>query len=225
MVLPAETGFQVEYESLRAESAQAREAQQTILQWSFGAIALSYAAIAASYASETQAVDNFRLVIFGLGLPGLVISACLSWMGELFRMERAGYYLRGRERATWSEAIDVDSLSSKWVQRPEDAPLYWENFIAFGGGGFGRRKGLLGYLASYGVYSGTLLGTLWLFRLELGSHAFHAHDMVITCILTGWAVLLYLAFLTTTLWLMVSLKKLGKMYAGQETLAPEEPAT
>lgn len=81
-----------EYQWLRDESAQARQAQHTILQWSLGALAVVFAAAVAF--KETNLL-TFRL-IYGLGLPLFGVGASFAWFGELIGL--AVPRLRGRPR-------------------------------------------------------------------------------------------------------------------------------
>jgi hypothetical protein len=91
-----------QYQSLREEITQAREAQQSILLWNQ---AVSGTLFAAALVAETSNSARYVIAVqfvFGLVLPAVLLGGALAWSGEMIRMERAGVYLRSFERATWN---------------------------------------------------------------------------------------------------------------------------
>lgn len=192
-----------EFISLRDECKQAREAQHTILQWSLGAIGVAFAGVGASFGRSSVGVEEFRLVVLGLGIPGLVLGACFAWLGELVRMERAGYFLRGRERAYWPNDATIEDAGRLAIDHPDQFPLIWENYIAFLGGEFGERKQKIGYVGGYGVYLGALCASLWMFLQRLGGYDFDAHDYgwsVTLLIYSGLFLIVFMAITLAVLW-------------------------
>jgi hypothetical protein len=165
-----------EYRSIRSESEQARNAQQTILQWSLASFA---AVIAGSlimfqgsgsrsfqFAGETGTVV---LLIFGLGLPGLGFCAYLVWWGEFLRMERAGRYTRGLE-------LVAERLASP-RENGFPPPLQWEHFLASPahlskGKPIGRTKQLVGYFGTTGIYFGFGFSSLIIFDSIVINHTY-----------------------------------------------------
>jgi hypothetical protein len=161
-----------EYDSLRQESVQARTAQQQILQWSLAAFS---AIFAAGLVLAGQANINVRegfgglvfIVVFGFALPGLITGSCWSWLGELARMERVGYYLRGLEQHLSGLRTGSSLLPC--------GPLHWETYLSTGISrktGFGKRKQLLGYVGSLGLYFGSLCVSIAIFIAALREHVF-----------------------------------------------------
>jgi hypothetical protein len=166
--------FLAEYQSLREESAQARTAQQTILQWSLGAFALIFAGAMASDVASTPRGEVLLMIIFGLALPGLVFGSCLAWAGELLRMERAGYFLRGREAAVWASSARGRVVDERNVLDIEQFPLLWENFIASAKYP-GARKQQLGYIGALVIYGLSYSISAVVFFVTLWNHEFGAH--------------------------------------------------
>jgi hypothetical protein len=139
-----------QYQSLREEIAQAREAQQSILLWNQ---AVSGTLFAAALVAETSNSARYVIAVqfvFGLVLPAVLLGGALAWSGEMIRMERAGVYLRSFERATWnSEGEDGIARTSFFI---------WENFLWNPPAKFvavGYRKQNVGY-AGVGVFYGIM---------------------------------------------------------------------
>lgn len=170
-----------EYRSIRSESEQARNAQQTILQWSLA----SFAAIIAGGLVVFSGTVNIRsgetgtvlLMIFGMGLPFLSFFSYLVWWGEFLRMERAGRYIRGLERMADRLA---NSASGKLPP-----PLQWEHFLA--GPSYslalrrretarhrrlGRAKYMIGYFGAAGIYFGFAFSSLVIFASLVRDHTY-----------------------------------------------------
>jgi hypothetical protein len=166
-----------EYRSIRSESEQARNAQQTILQWSLASFAAVIAGSLVMFQGSGKNALQFSgeigtvlLFIFGLGLPGLGFFAYLVWWGELLRMERAGRYLRGLE-------LVADRLARGGSGR-FPPPLQWEHFLASSvyrsnDKTRSRAKHLVGYVGATGIYFGFSVSSLILYISLVVSHAYH----------------------------------------------------
>lgn len=187
----------LEYQTLREESAQARNAQQAILQWSLGAFAVIFAGALAASASVTPDMERLHLAVFGFALPGLVVGSCLAWVGELIRMERVGFYIRGRERTFWQAPEKKVSVSS--VRDRQAYPLLWENYIASGGTEAGQRKQWSGYMGAVLIYADAYVASFAVFLLTVWAHDFGSHALAwrlgaslytgavtMACLLTFW---------------------------------------
>jgi hypothetical protein len=162
--------LKLEYESLRQESSQARAAQQQILQWSLAAFGAIFAAgLVLAGTQKTNVGEGFAglvfIAVFGFALPGLVTGACWAWLGELIRMERAGCYLRGLERSLASVGANLPFISSS-------GPLRWETYLGLAVGGLGRRKQVIGYIGSLGLYIGSLTVANVLDIIVVSAHHF-----------------------------------------------------
>ena len=144
-----------QYQSLREEIAQAREAQQSILLWNQAVSGTLFAAALVAATSHSAHYVVAAQFVFGLVLPAVLLGGALAWSGEMIRMERAGVYLRSFERATWnSEGEDGIARTSFFI---------WENFLwsppaKFAAAGY--RKQNVGY-AGVGVFYGIMyIGSL-----------------------------------------------------------------
>jgi hypothetical protein len=141
-----------EYQSLRAESLQAKANQQSILQWSIGAMGIVAAATLALVASGVRVPARLDAVALALGivLPGLLAAAFAVWIGEVERMERVGRFLRLREQDTWRwppPAVTSERAFS-------ELPIFWENLIATPrlGSAYGKNRiGAIGTSLLYAV--------------------------------------------------------------------------
>lgn len=208
--------LKAEYDSLRAESAQARLAQQQILQWSLAAIAAIFAAsliFAGGGADRVEAGFSgtlFLVVYLGV-LPGLVVTACWAWIGELVRMERVGYYLRG---------IEVEVCAGKYGQADfRHGPLRWESYLALGQ----KRstgKQLIGYLGAGALYFGSLSLANIIGLAAIAIHRFDLSTWIHTrALLTTIPIAWWILFLTSTLSVarsLVQVSKVGYDMAGLE---------
>jgi hypothetical protein len=145
-----------QYQSLREEIAQAREAQHSILQWNQAVSGTLFAAAlvaATSHAAHYVVAAQF---VFGLVLPTVLLGGALAWAGEMIRMERAGVFLRSFERGSWgSEEEDSLARTSFFI---------WENFLwsppaKFIAAGYRKQNvGYLGVAIFYAImYSGSLI--------------------------------------------------------------------
>jgi len=157
--------FRAEYDSLRNESSKALEAQHRILEWSITAFAVIF--VAALSAADGAGVvgpsfgdssPRLQVLLFGLVLPLLILASGLVWLAELYRMERAGAYLRSRERATWPNR-DMEDLAGCRLDW-EHHPLLWENVIHDHG------KVMTNFLGGFVIYAAALAVSLTTFSLE-----------------------------------------------------------
>jgi len=184
-----------EYKSIRSESEQARNAQQTILQWSLGSFAAVIAGSLVMFQGAGRSASYFSgevgtllLFLFGVGLPGLGFFSYLTWWGEFLRMERAGRYIRGLELA-----------AGRMVESPDGAlppPLCWEHFLASSITAAGGRRGtrvkqMVGYIGASGIYFGFSFSSLMLFASFVAGHSYHLG------LWGGWVRALSLAWTAT----------------------------
>lgn len=144
-----------EYQSVRDESSQARQAQQSTIAWSLASFATVFAGgllfISNSLKDDSMLGELefiFFLLVFGVMLPGFAFASCMTYVGELARMERAGYYLRGLEY----------HLASTGASLQLESPLRWETFLAYNEPS--RKKYKIGYIGGVGLYTGSILVSL-----------------------------------------------------------------
>jgi hypothetical protein len=199
--------------AMRDESAQAREQQQSILQWSIGGIGLLYAAGISAGGSDLTA-QVLRLIGFGLVIPGLTTAASLAWLGEVLRMERVGYYLRGRERGFWKpDASGHKNLTEEAVRWLDTYPTLWENFIAFAARSRARKQ-LVGYVGGLSLYAGSLvLGVLVAVSLFIADARFDGYNYLRPFAVAYAAVWIF-GWMAFFAWQGRNLMKLGKLAAG-----------
>jgi hypothetical protein len=156
-----------EYRTLRQESLQAQAAQHLAIQW---AIATTIAAIAAVFLLEqigdsgvnSSSGRRLQYVLLGFALPGFMFLSCMSWLGEVRRMMRAGAYLRAIECSVEVQAKAMLDTSSAWPPVPS-----WERYLA-GRDVPGLRpagRDWEGYLGSLGVYVGAEFASLLAFLI------------------------------------------------------------
>lgn len=153
-----------EHASLRAEILASYGYAQSIVRWTLATFAaISAAGLVAVYnASNAQnmLLFNVVLIIFGGAMPGIVWLSAWTWLGELYRAERAGSYLRRLEQ----DLVDVPGLADILGF----SPLRWENFIwnnRSSGTLWGKQT--ITYLGTAGVFFGSVLGSLLIFTIVL----------------------------------------------------------
>ena len=150
-----------EFKALRAESSAAKGNQQTIIQWTLAATGI---ALAGSITATRPVVnpDQSRtylaiILVYGTVIPIFIGCAFAIWVGEIRRMERAGRFLRLRERQVWPPLGQHPDLSDDSVQRR--LPIMWENLIydsspvnqsAYGKNEFGSAAAVLLFATLYG---------------------------------------------------------------------------
>jgi hypothetical protein len=155
----------MEYEKLRDESLQAIQAQQSTLQWSmasFGAIIGGTALLVAQ--KPTHLAPLVIFAIFGATIPAFILCCGMSWIGELFRMERIGVYLRGLELEI-ARALNKDNHHRRGGVAVTITPG-WETFIAAPPQRMqGVTKQRIGYIGSIGIYiiamAASLTACIW----------------------------------------------------------------
>lgn len=163
--------FKAEYASLREESARAHDSQHHIVQWSLTAYGALFLAALALTDKEPIArttlvgrVDPYlmQLGFFLVVLPLLVIASMLVWLAELYRIERAGAYLRFRE-ACWrdGEAPDDQNLNDCLTDR--GYPLLWETKI------HGPAKELRNFSTGFVLYAFALVFALVIYFLDVST--------------------------------------------------------
>jgi hypothetical protein len=157
--------FLAEFDSLRQESAQARTAQQSIFQWSMGVLA---AVIVGALALDRQSSFGLQASVFGLGLPILVFGASLAWFGELYRMERAGYYVGRRERAWHKDGEIPTDLWDSRVGEWRTYPLLWESAVQT------KPNRTRDFTTGVIVYGAALGFSMVMFHVHLWGHRFDA---------------------------------------------------
>lgn len=149
-----------EHASLRAEILGAYGYAQSIVRWTLATFAaVSAAGLVAVYNASNnnnQLLFNIALLLFGAGVPGIVWLNAWTWLGELYRAERAGSYLRHLE-------ADVAAMPGL-TARLGFQPARWETFIWSNR----RTKTLWGkqtmtYLGTAGVFFGAAGGSLFIF--------------------------------------------------------------
>ncbi len=144
-----------QYESLREEIAQARDAQHSILQWNQAVAGTLFAAALVAGTSHLAHSVIAAQFIFGLVLPAVLLGGALAWSGEMIRMERAGVFLRFFERTTWASDGD-DGIANTSL-------FMWENFLWSPPATFvaaGYRKQNVGYVGVAVYFSVMYLGSL-----------------------------------------------------------------
>jgi len=146
-----------EHSSLRAEILASYGYAQSIVKWTLTAfVSISAAGLIAIYnavSTDNAILVDVTLIIFGFGLPGIVWLNAWTWLGELYRAERAGSYLR---------AVEADIANVPGITKHLGfQPARWETFI------WSNRKvrGLWGkqtitYLGTAGVFFGAAFGSV-----------------------------------------------------------------
>lgn len=152
----------IEYQKLRDESMQAMQAQQSTLQWSiaaFGAIIAGTLVVIVQKGSRPTPTESF--VALGIVIPAFVICCGMAWVGELFRMERIGVYLRGLETEMAKVVREVKQSDAGAGSNPLTLTPMWELFIATPSRReMGITKQRIGYIGSVGIYILALMGCL-----------------------------------------------------------------
>lgn len=152
-----------EHTAVRDEILASYGYAQSIVRWSLATFAAVLAAGLLllgdkSGAQVSPVAISIALLIFGFAVPGLVWLNSWSWLGELYRAERAGSYLRALEK-------DLASVSGL-VARLGFQPARWESFISANR----AAKGLWGkqtvtYLGTAGVFFGSATASEVVFYL------------------------------------------------------------
>lgn len=164
-----------EYKAIRAKSAEARDNQQSIIQWSLAAVGLVTAGVLAGSRSSGQD-ETFRLAVafaFCTVVPLILLAALAIWLSEVSRMLRAARFLREREHAfgaaSWSASPDerADAASGQreieLARRFAELPIMWEGLLATEPSWRGRADlGFVAVVLMYGALSVTSCSTgIW----------------------------------------------------------------
>lgn len=197
-----------EYQSLRQESDQARNAQQTILNWSMGAYALLVAA-GISVLDDGGKLPVGVSLLFALGVPGFITAAALIWIGESARMERVGFFLRRWEREHW-QADASEKLAG---------PV-WENYLSFDPKkSFGKQWS--GYLGGALLYAGGLAVSLALFFATSGDVLdIGGRFSWVTAHPLNTVIIVSTLFVGACLFFGIPVIRLGRKLAPKESLRP-----
>lgn len=149
-----------EQSSLRAEILASYGYAQSIVRWTLATFAaVAAAGLVAVYNASTQnnaLLFDISMLIFGAGIPAIVWLNAWTWLGELYRAERAGSFLRKLE----NDLASVPGL----IERLGFQPARWESFIWSN-----RRqrtlwgKQVMTYLGTAGVFLGAGGGSLLIF--------------------------------------------------------------
>lgn len=115
-----------EHASLRSEILASYGYAQSIVKWTLATFAAVTAAGLVAINNSTGSADNpilidVVLIVFGFGLPGIIWLNASTWLGELYRAERAGSYLRALE-------ADISQIQGLY-ERMKFEPARWERFI------------------------------------------------------------------------------------------------
>jgi len=151
-----------EYVSLRNESLAAKQNQQSVLQWSLGAVGVIAAATAALLAATPDIAKMHVAVIvaaaamYGLVIPVLIASAFGVWVGEVKRMERAGRFIHARELAANAHM----TANTDAQDRPGEFTIMWETLISDPGYRSTYGKNRIGATASCILFGCIYLGGL-----------------------------------------------------------------
>jgi hypothetical protein len=152
----------MEYGTLRNESLQAMQAQQSTLQWSIAAFGAIIGGIALLVAQRPALLPpSIIFAILGVAVPVFVMCCGLSWVGELLRMERIGVYLRGLELEIARAVHHGKKESAREPSKSHVISPQWENFISSPPQRTeGITKQRVGYIGSIGIYILALLTSL-----------------------------------------------------------------
>lgn len=178
-----------QYESLREELAQARQSQQSILQWSQAVSGTLFAAALVAGTAHPSRYAVAAQFVFGLVLPAVLIGGALTWSGELIRLTRIGVFLRSFERASWAER--KPNQTSATLEPVAATSLFiWQNFAwspprRFMDAGF-RGKQNVGY-TGIAVFFGVMY---------LGS-------VVVFCTISAWPLALTVSILLVVIGALV----------------------
>ena len=224
--------LKAEYESIRAESAQARQAQQSIIQWSLATlgVALSVGILVVNAMSSTQIrgeQERFLyvvfVVLFGVAFPAAAWLSCLAWFGELIRMERAGRYLRGLE-------VAIKGAIAETYPRCDEksylcAPLRWESYIAYRRvrSRVGISKQRIGYLGNLGLYTGLVLVPLVILTARFWVSPAQWTFPVFRFGVTAYACLVLGAFIVSAVRLVLALQATGSEVPDVSEVTPSLP--
>lgn len=227
----ASSFLRAEYDSLRAEGSQARQAQQSILQWSLAIIGVLLGAgivVASQSASATGSLGHQHfmyllfVILFGFVLPMSAWFSCLSWFGELIRMERTGRYLRGLETVLSNTFQDYGAHAARGGRVSYlDFPLRWETYIgAQNMLRVGVSKQRVGYVGALGLYFGSVLVPLGIFIMRVWIDTQIWDITVAQVLLTAYALTILSAFTGSIVLLVRALQRAGREAANLDAVVP-----
>jgi len=113
-----------EYQTVRQEWLDARQAQQQALQWTLGAFAVIFAA---ALNAHLRGSEPFLYLLAAVVISLGTVASQFIWFGEVTRMERASLFLRGRERELHS-ALDAEAVKAVGIYGL--SPWLWETWRA-----------------------------------------------------------------------------------------------
>ncbi|MFE2754480.1 hypothetical protein ACFXGA_21030 [Actinosynnema sp. NPDC059335] len=218
--------MKAEYDSLRGEGAQARQAQQSILQWSMAILGVVFSAgiLVANQsmnANTSPSAQGFLhlvfLLVFGVVLPLSSWCATLAWFGELIRMERVGRYLRGFE-------VALGEIMSRHRPSGDPAfptsPLRWENHISGERRGVAVSKQRVGYLGCLGLYAGVVAVPLTVALIRVWRDPLPWMGAGIRTAFTAYATLVLSGFTVTLVIITAALQRAGRQAADLSAVVP-----
>lgn len=109
-----------EYASLREESLRAIEAQHTTLRYGMTGVAVVIGIGLKIAVSDVPDEVALGVAFLALVVPILTILVTGVWQGEIWRMTRAGAYLRQTERRVNTQAVSREGID----------PMGWEQWLA-----------------------------------------------------------------------------------------------
>ncbi len=120
---------------MRAKSSEARDNQQSILQWSLAASGVVMAGAMTGFARDKPTPEFELAVAIALTavVPLILVAAFAFWLSEVARMLRAARYLREREdsliRAKLSANLGRAAGPVGTLYMFDNYPLVWENLL------------------------------------------------------------------------------------------------
>ncbi|MDR1442332.1 MAG: hypothetical protein LBJ02_08105 [Bifidobacteriaceae bacterium] len=169
-----------EYKSIRDESLRSLSYAGTTIRWAVGLYGVMFSAgiglLTLSAGSPLSA--DVALLLFGLVIPCVTWVSSWNWLGEVRRSQRAGAYVRRRER----QIANIPGIDHAFGF----APLNWESYLAGGESG-SWHKTLLPYLPLGAGFCGATLVSIAVFVMEWqscsGQHSCHAATWVFWCVI------------------------------------------
>lgn len=203
-----------EYSTLRSEIHAAYGYAQSIVRWTIATFAaVTAAGLIALYNATTRNDDllfAIALILFGVGIPGIVWMNSWTWLGELYRAERAGSYLRNLEARI--------EASPGLKRRLGFSPIRWETFI------WSHRKKntlwgkqTLTYLGTAGVFFGSAAGSAAIFAIIWFTRLHRAVDFLPAGVIYAAA-----ALAINLIGLIICFKIRSRLFKLGEAVAPDK---
>ena len=114
-----------EYNAIRAKSADARNTQQPILQWSLAAAGVVVAGVVSGSARGGAVFAQAVAFVLTTIVPIVLLCALAVWLSEVSRMLRAAKYIRMREEA-FRSAAEWPTDIIHWFATE---PIIWESLL------------------------------------------------------------------------------------------------